>query len=117
MVDINAPYVTADELGATRQVDIYKRHKQPAQDRDREIYSSCDMRAGRGPRGWLTRNETTDRFTSHLIQDCYFNQHIQFIEWNDRINCMVEDGIYISSVNFFMTRGEFIKFLSRIPPV
>ena len=49
-----------------------------------------------------------------LFQERRHNQHIQFIEWDDRINCVVCDGLYISQTYFFMTKEEFMKFYNTI---
>jgi len=117
-VDMNAPFIAADELGAARQhlLSPAKSCKKSEQNREDELFFTYDIQGGKKVYGWLTRNETTNRFTDVLLQVHRSNQHIQFIEWSDRINCMVEDGTYISSVNFFMTHEEFEKFLSRIVP-
>ena len=117
-VDMNAPFIAADELGAARQhlLSPAKSRKKSEQKREDELFFTCDIQGGKKVYGWLTRNETTNRFTDVLLQVHRSNQHIQFIEWSDRINCIVEDGTYISTVNFYMTHEEFAKFLSRIAP-
>lgn len=110
------PYVTAGELGAARCYNIYARSN--PRDSHREMHFSVKLRKQEGgftygPFGWLTRNKTTDRFTNLLFQDNRANQHIEFIEWADRFNCVVGDGLYISHANFYMTKPEFQTFLDR----
>lgn len=110
------PTIAADELGSARCYDIYA--KSNPRDAQREMHFSVKLLSPEGgilhgPHGWLTRNETSDRFTNLLIQDNRANQSIEFIEWPDRFNCVVSDGVYISHAHFYMTKPEFAKFLDR----
>ena len=72
-----------------------------------ETYKEC---VNKFKAKWMHRTEKLDTFFARLFQEHRSNQHIHFIEWEDRINCVVEDGIYISQTNFFMTKDEFAKF-------
>lgn len=66
--------------------------------------------------GWLTRSEATNKFTKTLFQESAFNQHIHFIEWDDRFNCVIEDGIYISQEHFWMSKEEVLNLMARMEP-
>lgn len=123
----NFPWITADELGTAREHLMSVRTSKPGvnrmfrnrpQNRETEMFFRVEMKDGTRRYGWLTRNDTTDRFTSGLLQENRFNQHIEFIEWDDPklINCVVGDGLYISESHFFMTHEELQKFLDRMEP-
>lgn len=123
----NFPWIKAEELGPVREhLFFYKsegaktsrQFRNRKSNRDTEIFISIELRNGTRKHGWLTRNETTDRFTDTLFQDRRQNQHIRFVEWEtpSLINCVVEDGIYISQSHFFMTKEELEKFLEKWAP-
>lgn len=90
--------------------------KNPPQNKMHEVFCSIEMRNGTREHFWMQRTEVLEAFFAQLFQDSRYNQHIHFIEWNDRINCVVEDGIYISQTNFFMTKEELEKFRKTIIP-
>lgn len=118
--DINkAPFLLASDLGASRENIFFRNGKQvknPPPDRDNEIFCSIRMQNGERASLWMHRTKKLNAIFNTLFQDNRFNQHIEFIEWDDRINCVCGDGIYISSANFFMTKEEFEKFRNSIVP-
>ena len=113
------PFFSADDLGSARE-HLFSRNgkqvKKIPQDERNEIFCCIEMRDGTRQYLYMHRTEKLNRIFDYLFQECRYNQHIQFIEWSDRINCVCEDGIYISSSNFFMTKEEFEKFRNRITP-
>lgn len=118
--DINKiPFLLASDLGASREHLHFrngKLAKNPPQNRETEIFCSIQMLNGERQSLWMQRTEKLNEIFNRLFQDTRFNQHIQFIEWDDRINCRCQDGIYISESNFFMTKEEFEKFRKSIVP-
>lgn len=118
--DINKiPFLTASDLGASREHMHFrngKLTKNPPQNRETEIFCSIQMLNGERQSLWMHRTTKLNEIFNRLFQDSRFNQHIEFIEWDDRINCVCQDGIYISESNFFMTKEEFEKFRQSIVP-
>jgi hypothetical protein len=118
--DINKiPFLTASDLGASREHMHFrngKLTKNPPQNRETEIFCSIQMLNGERQSLWMYRTTKLNEIFNRLFQDSRFNQHIKFIEWDDRINCVCQDGIYISESNFFMTKEEFEKFRQTIVP-
>lgn len=113
----NIPFLQAKSLGQAREHLFFLNGKQAInkpQDKAKEIFCTYEGRDGVRKHFWLTRTPDVDYFFDTLFQESRYNQHIHFIEWDDRINCSVEDGIYISHTNFFMTKEEFGKFLETI---
>lgn len=113
------PFLTAKDLGASREHMHFrngKLTKNPPQDKESEIFCNIEMRNGDRQSLWMRRTEALDRIFRYLFQEHRYNQHINFIEWDDRINCRCQDGIYISESNFFMTKEEFAKFRATIVP-
>ena len=118
------PYLVALDLGVAREHLHFRNGKQVKnlpQDKAREIFCTFESYAkenyGLDKKSfWMCRTENIQKFFDTLFQERKFNQHIHFIEWDDRINCVVEDGIYISQTNFFMTKEEFVKFYNTIVP-
>lgn len=113
------PFILASDLGSSREHLHYrngKLTKNPPQDRENEIFCSIEMRNGDRQSLWMRRTEAINKIFSRLFQERRSNQHIQFIEWDDRINCRCQDGIYISETNVFMTKEEFDKFRGTIMP-
>ena len=118
--DINKiPFFLASDLGKSRE-NLFSRNgkqvKNPPQDRENEIFCSIRMLNGERAYLYMRRTPKVNKIFNRLFQDNRFNQHIEFIEWKDRINCVCGDGIYISSDNFFMTKEEFEKFRKSIVP-
>ena len=113
------PFLLASDLGASRE-HLHSRNgkmaKNPPQDEKNEIFCSIEMLNGERQSLWMRRTKRLERIFRYLFQERRYNQHIQFIEWDDRINCRCQDGIYISEVNFFMTKEEFAKFRKTIVP-
>ena len=112
------PWVKSEELGSIREHLFsfnHKSFKNEPQNRETEMFVTFEMK-GKQIHGWLTRNETTEKFTNQIFEDCRFNQNIHFIEWDTRINCVVGDGIYISSSHFWMTKEECEKLIQRMIP-
>lgn len=118
------PYLTASDLGAAREHVFFingKRANNLPQNKATEVFCSFESYA-KQPYGldkihfWMHRTERLQQFFDTLFQDHKSNQHIHFIEWEDRINCVVGDGIYISQTYFFMTKEEFAKFYKTITP-
>ena len=113
------PYLTADALGKARE-HLFSRNgrqmKNRPQDKEREVFCTIEMRDGTRQSFWMQRTETLAPFFARLFQESRYNQHIHFIEWDDRINCVVGDGIYISQTNFFMEKAELEKFRATIIP-
>lgn len=118
--DINkVPFLTASDLGASREHMHFrngKLTKNPPQNRETEIFCSIQMLNGERQSLWMHRTTKLNEIFNRLFQDSRFNQHIKFIEWDDHINCVCQDGIYISESNFFMTKEEFEKFRQTIVP-
>ena len=116
----NIPWVNADELGSLREILFShngKQFKNITPNRETEMHVSFEFRdTYKKIYGYITRNATTDVFTDSLLQENRWNQHIHFIEWKDRWNCVVGDGIYISQCNFFMEKSEVEKLLARMIP-
>lgn len=113
------PYLVATDLGTAREHLFFRNGKQvknKPQDKKLEVFCTIEMRNGDRQHFWMHRTEKVEEFFSRLFQESKYNQHIHFIEWADRINCVVEDGIYISQTNFFMTKEEFEKFRATIIP-
>ena len=120
------PYLTASDLGAAREHIFFRNGKQVVnlpQNKKTEVfcsfesYMSAENKCGLGSiHFWLQRTEKVQRFFDTLFSERKSNQHIEFIEWEDRINCVVQDGIYISQTYFFMTKEEFAKFYKTIVP-
>lgn len=113
------PYLVATDLGEAREHLFFRNGKQvknKPQDKKLEVFCTIEMRNGDRQHFWMHRTEKVEEFFSRLFQESKYNQHIHFIEWEDRINCVVEDGIYISQTNFFMTKEEFEKFRATIIP-
>jgi hypothetical protein len=113
------PFLTASDLGSSREHLHFrngKLAKNPPQNRETEIFCSIKMLSGERQSLWMRRTEKLNEIFDRLFQDTRFNQHITFIEWDDRINCVCQDGIYISESNFFMTKEEFEKFRKSIIP-
>lgn len=113
------PYLSASSLGKAREHLHFRNGKQIKnlpQNKAKEIFCVYEGRNGERKSFWLYRTPAVDHFFDQLFQESRYNQHIHFIEWDDRINCSVEDGIYISHTNFFMTKEEFAKFLETITP-
>ena len=120
MKDIDKiPFLQASDLGKSRE-NLFSRNgkqvKNPPQDREKEIFCSIKMLNGERAYLYMHRTPKVNAIFNRLFQDARFNQHIEFIEWKDRINCVCGDGIYISSDNFFMTKEEFDKFRKSIIP-
>ena len=113
------PFILASDLGAARE-HLFSRNgkgvKNLPQNEDKEIFCSVEMLDGTRQYLWMHRTETINKIFSKLFQERRYNQHIQFIEWDDRINCRCQDGIYISETNVFMTKNEFAKFRNTIMP-
>ena len=113
------PFILANDLGSARE-HLHHRNgkltKNPPQDEKNEIFCSIEMRNGERQSLWMRRTEKINEIFSRLFQEHRYNQHIQFIEWDDRINCRCQDGIYISETNVFMTKKEFAKFRDTIMP-
>lgn len=119
------PWLTADDLGAAREYVFHRNGKQVKnhpQNRENEIFCSYESRAknqnGFGIRAsfYMRRTPRLQEFFGRLFQGSRYNQHIKFIEWPDRINCVICDGIYISEAHAWMTKEEFAKFMARIVP-
>lgn len=113
------PFLLASDLGSAREHMHYrngKLTKNPPQDEKNEIFCSIEMRNGNRQSLWMRRTDAINKIFNRLFQECRYNQHIQFIEWDDRINCRCQDGIYISELNFFMAKEEFEKFRDAIMP-
>ena len=116
------PYLTASDLGAAREHLFFRNGKQvsnPPQNKTKEVFCSfesyADNKCGLDRiYFWMHRTEKVQQLFDTLFQERKHNQHIQFIEWDDRINCVVCDGLYISQTNFFMTKEEFMKFYNTI---
>ena len=114
------PFIKADELGDLREIVLTgarSKVKTPPQDKKSEVFVAFESRNMVKAFGWLTRNEMLDSFTNELFQDNRRNQNIHFIEWEDRFNCVVGDGICISQTNFYMEKPELEKLLSRMVKV
>lgn len=118
------PYLIASDLGEAREHLFFRNGKQVKnlpQDKATEVFCSFET-YNDGKYGlpqthfWMKRTDKVQAFFDTLFRDRRHNQHIEFIEWDDRINCVVNDGIYISSTNFFMTKEEFAKFYETIVP-
>ena len=113
------PFLQASDLGKARE-NLFSRNgkqvKNLPHDRENEIFCSIRMRNGERAYLYMHRTPKLNAIFNTLFQDNRFNQHIEFIEWDDRINCWCQDGIYISSANFFMTKEEFNKFRKSIIP-
>lgn len=113
------PYLLASDLGEARE-HLFSRNgkqiKNAPQNKVREIFCAYSGRHGVRKHFWMHRTAATEKLFAHLFQERRDNQHIHFIEWDDRINCVAQDGIYISSTNFFMIKEEFAKFLDTIVP-
>lgn len=113
------PYLVASDLGKAREHLHFRNGKQcknHPQDRQKEIFCVYEKGGYSIMSFWMQRTAATEKFFARLFQESKYNQHIHFIEWDDRINCSVEDGIYISQTNFFMTKEEFAKFRETIVP-
>lgn len=113
------PYLNAEDLGKAREHLHFrngKMMKNKPQNKELEVFCTIEMRNGDRKSLWMHRTEKLDAFFARLFQERRSNQHIHFIEWEDRINCVIEDGIYISQTNFFMTKEEFAKFQASIVP-
>lgn len=119
------PYLMASDLGAAREHLFFRNGKQVKnlpQDKATEVFCSFETYNKEIElwvskiHFWMKRTEKVQAFFDTLFQDRRHNQHIDFIEWDDRINCVVNDGIYISQTNFFMTKEEFAKFYKTIVP-
>ena len=120
------PYLTASDLGAAREHIFFRNGKQVVnmpQNKTTEVFCSFESYAPAGSECglerihfWMQRTEKVQALFDTLFAERKSNQHIEFIEWDDRINCVVQDGIYISQTNFFMTKEEFAKFYKTIIP-
>lgn len=113
------PFLQASVLGPSREHVHFRNGKfakNPPQNKETEIFCSIQMLSGERQSLWMHRTEKINQIFDRLFQECRFNQHINFIEWDDRINCVCQDGIYISESNFFMTKEEFGKFRNSIVP-
>lgn len=113
------PFMLASDLGCAREHMHFrngKLTKNPPQDGKNEIFCSIEMQDGTRQSLWMQRTEKINAIFNRLFQERRHNQHIQFIEWDDRIRCRCQDGIYISQSVFFMTKKEFEKFRDSIIP-
>ena len=113
------PYLSASDLGKAREHLHFRDGKQIKnlpQNKLTEIFCVYEGRDGTRQSFWLHRTPAIEVYFARLFQESRYNQHIHFIEWDDRINCVAQDGIYISSTNFFMTKVEFAKFRKTITP-
>lgn len=118
------PYLKASDLGVAREHLHFlngKLAKNLPQNKTKEVFCSFEsyakQKCGLNKMCfWMHRTEPVQKFFNTLFQERKENQHIEFIEWDDRINCVVNDGIYISQTNFFMTKEEFAKFYKTIVP-
>ena len=119
------PYLMASDLGAAREHLFFRNGKQVKnlpQDKATEVFCSFETYNKESElwlskiHFWMKRTDKVQVLFDTLFRDRRHNQHIEFIEWDDRINCVVNDGIYISSTNFFMTKEEFAKFYETIVP-
>lgn len=119
------PYFMASDLGEARENLFFRNGKQVKnlpQNKAIEVFCTFESYAAENKCGlekinfWMKRTEKVQALFDTLFSDRRSNQHIHFIEWNDRINCVVGDGIYISETNFFMTKEEFTKFYHTIVP-
>lgn len=113
------PFLSASDLGKSREHMHFrngKLTKNPPQDKANEIFCSIEMLDGTRQSLWMHRTEKLDEIFDSLFQEHRFNQHIQFIEWDDKIRCRICDGIYISERSYFMTKQEFEKFRKTIMP-
>lgn len=119
------PYLTASDLGEAREHLFFRNGKQVKnlpQNKATEVFCSFETYNkeselwGSHINFWMKRTEKVQAFFDTLFQERRSNQHIEFIEWDDRINCVVCDGIYISQTYFFMTKNEFAKFVETIVP-
>lgn len=119
------PYFAASDLGEARE-HLFSRNgklvKNLPQNKATEVFCSFESYAKENKRWvnsmhfWMKRTEKVQALFDTLFTERRSNQHIEFIEWDDRINCVVNDGIYISQTNFFMTKEEFAKFIKTIIP-
>ena len=112
-------YLSAKDLGKAREHLHFRNGKQVVnrpQNKATEIFCTYEGKGGARKSFWMQRTPKVEKYFATLFQERKSNQHIHFIEWDDRINCVVNDGIYISSTNFFMTKEECAKFLSKIVP-
>ena len=113
------PYLTVSDLGRAREHLHFrngKRVQNHPQDKRNEVFCHISSKGIPGRCFWMQRTPRLNEFFDYLIQDRRENQSIEFIEWDDRYNCVVEDGIYISQTYFFMTKEEFAKFYETIVP-
>lgn len=112
-------YLQAKDLGKAREVIFSRNGKQVKrypQDKANEVFCTYQGKGEPSKHFWLHRSPEVEKLFATLFQERKYNQHIHFIEWDDRINCSVNDGICISSTNFFMTKEECDKFLDTIVP-
>lgn len=118
--DINkVQFLNASDLGKSREHMHFrngKLAKNPPQNKENEIFCSIEMMDGTRQSLWMHRTEALNKIFTRLFPEVRHNQHINFIEWDDRINCRCQDGIYISETHFFMTKEEFEKFRKTITP-
>lgn len=113
------PYLKAEDLGKAREHLHFRNGrlaKNSPQDEQKEVFCSIDKLGAPSKCFWMQRTNKLQEFFNYLIQENRSNQHITFIPWDDRVNCVVCDGIYISQTNFFMTKEEFKKFCETIVP-
>ena len=119
------PFLTASDLGTAREHVFFRDGKQVVnlpQNKSTEVFCSfesyipIEKRYGRNTHFWMQRTEKLQEFFDTLFQERKPHQHIKFIEWDDRINCVVCDGLCISQTYFFMTKEEFAQFYQTIVP-
>jgi hypothetical protein len=119
------PYFIASDLGEAREHIFFRNGRQVVnlpQNKATEVFCTFDSYAKENKCGvdnirfWMKRTEKVQALFDTLFSERKYNQHIEFIEWDDRINCVVCDGIYISQTNFFMTKEEFVRFIETIIP-
>lgn len=118
------PYLEASDLGMARE-HLFSRDgrqvKNLPQLKESEVFCHFETYAkysiGLPTKAfWMKRTTKVQALFDTLFQERRYNQHIHFIEWDDRINCVVGDGIYISQTYFFMTKEEFARFYATIVP-
>lgn len=111
-------WIEADELGEAREYLLLpQRGRYTGNSKtEKEMFFSVEMRDGKRTAGFVRKNKLTREFCKYISSVRPNNDHIKFIEWENFINIVIEDGLYLGSVWFAITKEEFEKFMNRIKP-
>ena len=112
----NRKILPENTLGKAKMVNIMKRHAKGPN----EIFFSVEFLDGTKTYGYMEKTQImTEECLSpkNLIQERKEHMSINIIEWNDSMNVVFHDGLFISQVFYRMKKGDFIKWYQTVEPI